>query len=105
MVEVGEIEDLEVDPIGAGIGPRAKCRGDLLRRACRAVLSEFGGFASDGGGAPDDLVLVGSAAQHQRNRERHRRRVAIDGLAGGPDPIALSGEELDGYERDVELPA
>ena len=41
MVEVGEVEDLEVDPLDAEVGPLAEAVPDLLGAAPELVVAEL----------------------------------------------------------------
>ena len=84
MVEVGEVEDLQVDALGAGVAPSAESVADLVGRAGGAVLAQLVGRR---GRSP----RPGARPRPRRRRstatsaagERHRRRVAVDRLAGG----------------------
>src|SRR5690348_7366955 len=66
VFEVGQIEQLQVDPLGAEGGVPAHLLGDLRGGAGQAVLAQLADLAADRGGAAADLGLVASAAQHQR---------------------------------------
>ena len=65
VVEVGEVEHLQVQALGAGLGPARQRRPDLVGRAGDAVAAQLVGLAADRRGPP--LVLG-------RRRRRGTRR-------------------------------
>ena len=106
VVEVGEVEDLEVQPLGAGVLPSAPAsRGP--RRACRRrrCLRSSSGSRPIAAARRADLGVVGAQAQDLRRRVRDRRRVAVDRLARLGDELLLLDEPLDRGERQVVLGA
>ena len=66
VVEVGEVEDLQVEPLGAGVGPPLQRRRDLVGRAGDAVRAQLVGLAPDRRRPPGELGLVGAEADDGR---------------------------------------
>ena len=57
MVEVGEIENLKVDPVDSGVDPTAQRRRGLVDRAGGTITAKVVGIAPDRGGPPRRLRL------------------------------------------------
>ena len=89
VVEVGEVEHLQVDALGAERGVPAELVHDLRGRAGQAVLPQLGLVAADRRGAPVQLGLVPADAEHQRVGPDQLVRVAAGLLAGLADPVEL----------------
>ena len=103
VLEIGEVEDLKVDPVDTGVDPTLERRRRLVDRPGGTVAAEFVGFAPDRRGPSRDAGLVDRRAHHHCRRPHHRGRIAVDALAGRDHTVALLDERLDGREREVEL--
>ena len=78
VIEVGEVEDLHVQPLGAGVRPPLERGADLVGRPGHAVAAQLVGLAPDRRGAPRVLGVVGAEADDGGGRPRDRGRVAVD---------------------------
>src|SRR5262249_34906191 len=66
VVQVLQVEHLQVDPLGTGLGELADLVYDLVRRAGEAALPQFAGITADRVGALPELCLVSPAADDLR---------------------------------------
>ncbi|CAM5274319.1 hypothetical protein SHIRM173S_02958 [Streptomyces hirsutus] len=103
MVEVGQVEDLEVDAPGADLGVAADLVDDLGGGARQPVGPQLVGIAADRGGPAGDLLFVLADAGDQRVGVHEGIRVAAGLLGGGAHPAELALAVLEGGEGHVEL--
>jgi hypothetical protein len=71
MVEVLDVENLEIDPLGPTIAPTTQRFGNLAGQSGCADLAQFFGFTPNRGGPLVKLADVCTAAHHKRCRENH----------------------------------
>ncbi len=103
MVQVAEVEDLQVEGAGPGVGPAADGVDDLGRRAGQAVRAKVLQWPPDGRGAAGHLRLVLAAAHRLGGREPDRGRVPPSFHAGLPNPAERLRRVRQALERQVVL--
>ena len=103
MFEVGQVEDLEVDAVGACRSPAIDHRGGFLGAARDPVGAQLIGLPPDRCGPASEGRLVLPDADHERAGDAQARGVATDRLAGPANIRHLRGECLEVAERHVEL--
>ena len=105
MVEIVQIENLEVDPVGADAAETGQLGDHLIGRAAQTVLAQLGHLPSDRRRPPGDGGLVPAAAHHLGGRKDDRRRIATGLSAHASHPFELVTGFLERPEGAIELGA
>ena len=103
VVEVAQVDELQVHPVGAEVAQAQELLDRGLGRARDVDLGERVGVGPDRGEAPQVVRVVGGDDRGQRDRRAQRRGVAPDLLAGASHAVERLGDDVLRAEADVEL--
>lgn len=103
MIEIGHVQELEIDGRGAGRFPVPDAFGDLRRRSAGSESLEVLNRPTDGLRPVRHRVGVFTAADDEGRGVADRGRIAADTLAGRIDPGELLSSIVGGEERGIEL--
>lgn len=103
VVEVGQVEHLEVEPLGASGGKCSQLVQDFRRCARQAVLAEIRNLSANNRCPPGDFCISPAATEHLAQREDKAGWVTPELLTTVADRIMHTLHCPHGDERHVEL--